>query len=369
MRRTPGLALFSVAVALAVGGTSAFVTLDKSVVVTVDGQARVVHGLLRTVGDVLDSGRVTLGPHDSVTPGLGAAVDEQTRITVRHGRPVALSLDGRTSLVWTGENVVGDVLDSIGVRTDGAYLSAPRSAGVPLVGMGLVVRRPHRVSVLADGRVLPLVTTVSTVGEAVRAARVTVGGHDRLSAPSTAYPSDGMVIGVTRVRGSSQRVSEPLPFQTVRRPDASLYRGRTVVLRPGAPGVRVSVVNVTFVNGRLVARRVVQQQVTAAPQPRIELVGTRPVPRRRPAPRWSGGGSPSGLDWGALASCESGGNPRAISASGTYRGLYQFSVETWHGVGGSGDPAAASSAEQTYRARLLYARSGPAPWPVCGRYL
>jgi hypothetical protein len=68
----------------------------------------------------------------------------------------------------------------------------------------------------------------------------------------------------------------------------------------------------------------------------------------------------------AIASCESGGDPTAISADGSYRGKYQFSFETWAAVGGSGDPAAASEAEQDYRAALLYAQSGSSPWPVCG---
>lgn len=68
----------------------------------------------------------------------------------------------------------------------------------------------------------------------------------------------------------------------------------------------------------------------------------------------------------AIAACESGGNPTAVSPGGTYRGLYQFDYGTWASVGGSGDPAAAPAAEQTYRAALLYARSGPSPWPVCG---
>lgn len=68
----------------------------------------------------------------------------------------------------------------------------------------------------------------------------------------------------------------------------------------------------------------------------------------------------------AIASCESGGNPTAVSSDGSYRGKYQFSFETWAAVGGSGDPAAASESEQDYRAALLYAQSGSSPWPVCG---
>src|SRR3712207_4837045 len=68
----------------------------------------------------------------------------------------------------------------------------------------------------------------------------------------------------------------------------------------------------------------------------------------------------------AIAACESGGDPRAVSADGTYRGKYQFDVQTWASVGGSGDPAAAPEAEQDRRAAILYARAGSSPWPVCG---
>jgi hypothetical protein len=77
-----------------------------------------------------------------------------------------------------------------------------------------------------------------------------------------------------------------------------------------------------------------------------------------------GGVSRGTLD--AIGACESGGDPTAISADGSYRGKYQFDQGTWESVGGSGDPAAAPEAEQDYRAALLYAQSGSSPWPVCG---
>jgi hypothetical protein len=68
----------------------------------------------------------------------------------------------------------------------------------------------------------------------------------------------------------------------------------------------------------------------------------------------------------AISACESGGDPTAVSADGSYRGKYQFDYGTWESVGGSGDPAAAPEPEQDYRAALLYVRSGSSPWPVCG---
>jgi hypothetical protein len=67
-----------------------------------------------------------------------------------------------------------------------------------------------------------------------------------------------------------------------------------------------------------------------------------------------------------IAECESGGNPRAISAGGYYRGKYQFSRETWRNLGGTGDPADAPEWQQDRLALKLYRLSGTAPWPNCG---
>ena len=85
---------------------------------------------------------------------------------------------------------------------------------------------------------------------------------------------------------------------------------------------------------------------------------------RRSLPRSQSASRPATLD--AIAACESGGDPAAVSPDGTYRGKYQFDYGTWASVGGSGDPAAAPEAEQDYRAALLYSRGGSSPWPICG---
>jgi peptidoglycan hydrolase-like protein with peptidoglycan-binding domain len=66
-----------------------------------------------------------------------------------------------------------------------------------------------------------------------------------------------------------------------------------------------------------------------------------------------------------IAQCESGGDPTAVSADRRYFGKYQFSRATWRSVGGTGNPAQASEAEQDRRAAILYERRGGAPWPNC----
>jgi Transglycosylase-like domain len=67
-----------------------------------------------------------------------------------------------------------------------------------------------------------------------------------------------------------------------------------------------------------------------------------------------------------IARCESHNNPRAVNASGTYRGKYQMSLRTWQVAGGHGDPAGAPSWEQDRRAAIILRRFGVGQWPVCG---
>jgi Transglycosylase-like domain/Putative peptidoglycan binding domain len=84
--------------------------------------------------------------------------------------------------------------------------------------------------------------------------------------------------------------------------------------------------------------------------------------------RTAGGASPVRLPAALerIAKCESGGDPRAVSADGAYRGKYQFDRETWKAMGGHGDPARASESEQDRRALTLFRARGASPWPACG---
>jgi hypothetical protein len=77
----------------------------------------------------------------------------------------------------------------------------------------------------------------------------------------------------------------------------------------------------------------------------------------------AGGPSPETL--ASIRACESGGDYTMDSGNG-FHGAYQFMQGTWEAVGGTGNPAEASPAEQDKRAAMLYAQSGAGQWPVCG---
>lgn len=80
--------------------------------------------------------------------------------------------------------------------------------------------------------------------------------------------------------------------------------------------------------------------------------------------------------WHTLRQCESTQNYRAISASGRYRGAYQFSIRTWNWVAEMHypdlvgvDPIDASPPDQDKMAYKLYEINGWDPWPTCKKRL
>ena len=362
MRRSPlALALFAVILAALAAATTAFAVMDKTINLDVDGQHLTIRTYAGDVAGVLRKAHLELGAHDTVAPDVTAPVHDGSRIVVRHGRPLDLTVDGKPRQVWVTALSVDEALDQLGLSDRDAWLSASRSLAIPRSGLSLQLRLPQHVTVLVDGKRKVRETTAPTVQSLLRQVHVRLHRLDHVSQPLTRYPVDGMVVAIDRISQRTVSRNIAIPFATKHVKSSSLYVGDTKVTRYGTPGVRVNTYKLTWKNHKLVHRKLVRSKVRSHPRAQIVAVGTKPRPQYTP--------EADGLNWAALANCESGGNPRSVSGNGMYRGLYQFTISAWQGVGGSGDPIDASSSEQTYRAQLLYKRSGDGAWPVCGHYL
>ena len=372
--RRPALPLVVAVVltALLAGGI-AWTTTGKTVRLSVDGQAQEVELRGSTVQDVLSAAGLEAGERDVVVPAVDAQVQDGDRVALRRARQITLVIDGEERQVWVTASSVDEALDQIGLRDGALALSASRSRSLPLDGFRLEVGTPKDVVVVADGVQRPLTTTTATVGEALAAAGIGYDADDYFSK----YPAERVVAGdrlqVARVATAQVTEDAPVPFGTEQRPDAALLTGQTKLLQAGQAGAVRRVVQQLTVDGAVQSRTVLSETVLSAPVAKVVAVGTKPKPAPAPATTSSaartGTGGADSLNWPALANCESGGNPRAVSSTGTYRGLYQFSLTTWRSVGGVGDPIDNSAGEQTYRAKLLYNRSGAGQWPHCGKYL
>jgi uncharacterized protein YabE (DUF348 family) len=369
--RRPGvpLVLAVVLTALLASGV-AWSATGKTAVLSVDGTPTEVDFRGGTVEDVLAAAGVEVGERDLLVPARGTEVGDGDTVAVRRARQMTVVVDGVEREVWVTATSVDEALQQIGLRDGALALSASRSRDIPLDGFRLAVTTPKDISILADNAVKPLSTTAPTVRDALIEAGIVLDADDRISATRTTPVADRMVIRVTRISTTRTTEDVAVPFETERREDGDLFKGETKTLQAGKAGLARRTVETVVADGELEKRTVLSTTTLSAPVTRILAVGTkaRPAPAQSSASR-SAGGNADSLNWPALARCESGGNPRAVSSTGKYRGLYQFSMTTWRSVGGQGDPIDNSAGEQTYRAKVLYNRSGAGQWPHCGKYL
>ena len=359
MRRSLQLSLFAIVLLGLVGGLLAFFMAQKSLTLTVDGRARTVHTYADTVSEVLDDQGLRTAAHDVVLPAPNARLADGDSVIVNRARPLQLTVDGVSTRVYVTARNVEQALDQLGYRGDDLVLSASRSQRLPLGGMQLSISTPKRVVLVVDGHQEVLTTTAATARDLLAQQHITLGPDDKTSLYAGQALLNDMRLQVFRIQYKTVTVTSTLPHKVVQTSDPNAVTGDRKVTTPGADGEQVAVYKVTLVDGREATRQLLSQKVTKQPVTEAVTVGTKPVPTPSP--------SADGLNWTALARCESGGNPRAVNPAGYY-GLYQFSLSTWASVGGSGNPINASPAEQTARAQTLYARSGAGQWG-CGRHL
>ena len=249
-----------------------------------------------------------------------------------------------------------------------------------------------------------LALSVAVSGAAYAAVRA--GEPSRTSgAEAAAQRTDGLGAegGRSRVSvtPSTQKVTTETvdatdPHGSVQQENGDLSEGETKVATAGVDGVVRTTYEITTVGGKEVSRTPVAQVVVTQKVDEVVLVGTGAAKKQESkpdqsqgqgqdqsqgqgqtqsqAPSESSGGSggskstnggPVGDDvWAQLAQCESGGRPETNTGNGFY-GMYQFTLETWQALGGTGYPHEADAATQTAMAKKLQAQAGWGQWPGC----
>jgi len=354
------------AVILALAGTTyGYNALSNQVTLSQDGQPQEVTVMGDTVGDVLDAEGIELGEHDQVFPSIDETVTDGSAISVRYGRPLEVNVDGEQKTYWTTATEVGSALTDLGLRFAGADLSVSRGGSIDREGMSLAIVTEKTLKVkIANKKVITRDVAALTARDALEQLGVKIDKHDKITPGGSRDLVDGDKIVFTDIRVVTKRIKgESLDFTTVERSDDSMVEGETSVIRSGKAGLRNVTYRITYRNGELVARRVLQQQVLDSPLSAIVAVGTKEA---APAPNFAGGGTV----WDALAQCESGGNWAINTGNGYYGGL-QFNLGTWQSYGGTGYPHQASRETQIAVATRLRDANGGSygSWPSCSSQL
>ena len=285
----------------------------------------------------------------------------------------------------------------------------PQELDAPAAPDATQARRGVRAMVLRAG-LAALALSVAVSGGAYAAVQVgergRASGADAADQRIDALDAEGAHGGVSVSSSTSTLTTETVdttdPHGSLQQESSDLPQGESKVATPGVDGVVRTTYEVTTVDGKEVSRRPIAQVVVTQKVDEVVLVGTGAAKKQEqsqpqaqaPAPSASpdsssgsdgsggsggsggsasaggsgdsgGGTSEVGDDvWDRLAQCESGGNPATNTGNGFY-GMYQFTLETWQSLGGTGYPHEADAATQTAMAKKLQAQSGWGQWPGC----
>jgi uncharacterized protein YabE (DUF348 family) len=355
--------LVGIVVATVVGTTVGYAALKKDVTLTLDGRTTQVSAIGDTVGDVLAAEGIDVTDKDLVAPAVDETVTDGSAIAVQFGRPLELWVDGDTETHWVTSTSVASALGEIGRRFEGADLSTSRSSSIGRTGLTLQVVTPKVVRVKLGAKDLrKRKVTALTVAEVLDSMGFEVDRHDKVSPSLTTEIAEGDKVVVKDIRIATKKVRrEVVDSPVVEREDPTMYEGDEEVVQSGKDGVRKVTYRLRFVDGELVARKVVDADVRVKAVPTIVAVGTK----EQPTSNFAGGSTV----WDALAQCESGGNWAINTGNGYYGGL-QFNLGTWRAYGGSGYPHQASRETQIAVAtRLRDATGGYGSWPSCSAKL
>ena len=145
--------------------------------------------------------------------------------------------------------------------------------------MGIInIVRSFPVSIVADGRLISLMTTEKTVAELLEEQNITLGEFDEIEPPLNSYLKADDKIVIKRVSVTSTVVYETIPHDVEYKENSLLRKGRIRTLVEGKDGERAITYIDRVVDGVVEERRMSMSVVTKTPVTQLVLRGaSKPV--------------------------------------------------------------------------------------------
>lgn len=337
-------------------------TNSRVVTIFADGTERTISTGAENVAEALEKAEVTLDEQDLVEPSLDAKItDTVYRVNVYRARPVTVIDGEKKETVVSPYQSARLIASEAGIKVyqEDEFMLEQVDDIITTgsIGQRLIIDRAKVVNLNLYGKKLTLRTQAETVEQLLSEKEIILAKGETLKPKPATVITDDMSVFIAKVGTKIVTEEVEVPFEEEIIQDSSLPVGTRQVKEAGVLGQKAITYELVLTNGKETGRKKLHEVVVTKPVKQVVVVGTAGVTS-----------GTNGDVWAALRQCESGGN-YANKNNPTYRGAYQFSFGTWAAMGGSGDPADASPAEQDLRARILQERSGWGQWPACSAKL
>ncbi len=255
--------------------------------ITSDGKEHTALTAARNPADIFTEAGISLHPGDEIylngslipaTEQISYQVSQS--LVLRRSTPITLYIDGEKRTFRSTAETLGQALWDEGIRLrDGDQLSPPMTTSLTGDFLQARIKLAQPLNIHLAERVIPILSTSATVGEALSQSGLSLQGLDySIPEAGSPLPEDGE-IEVVRVREAIILEQEPIPFGVVFEASNEVEIDTQQVLEGGEYGIQASRVRVRYENGEEVAREVEKEWVAKEPQPRVVGYGMKIVVR------------------------------------------------------------------------------------------
>ncbi len=264
--------LFMLILLLTACGRKAEITIHDGTVNT-----KVEVSLPKTVDEILKEAEISVAEKDEVNPSGGTELQEAAEITIRRRWKLTITTDGSDTKeveILSG-STVKDVLEKEGITpAENQSLNVKEEDPVQ-EGMTIEITTSNGVTVVHDGKIEKIEFGVGTVGDVLERMNISLGAEDTVTPEKTEAVKNGTKIVIARVTYEEVTTSDTIPYETIRKDDNSLEKGKEKTEVEGVVGEKTTTYRVKKVDGKEESREEKNSEVIKPPVNEVILVGTK----------------------------------------------------------------------------------------------
>ncbi|MEK5209925.1 ubiquitin-like domain-containing protein [Bacillus sp. FSL R5-0603] len=248
----------------------------QSVSVSINGKKKHIRTHANTVGDLLDTLDIKTRDEDKITPAKQTKITADMDVVYEAAKPVKLTINGEEKTLWSTAKTVGALLDEQDVDVKEQDQIDPAIDTDISKDMKINIEPAFQVTVNDAGKQKKIWTTSTTVADFLKQQKMNIKDEDKIKPALDAKLTKGKAdITITRIEKVTDVVEEKIAFDVKKQEDASLEKGKEKVVQKGKEGKLKKHFEVVKENGKEVSRELVKEETAEQSKDKVIAVGTK----------------------------------------------------------------------------------------------
>ena len=276
-RRTPRtlLIMTSVAVFILATGIIFYESTKKTVALSLDGKKQMVKTHADTINELLQELDVEVGKEDYLSLAKGTEVSDDLKVVWTPAVEVSLTIDGETTSNWTLSETVGEFLKEEGIQLRAEDKVSESMDEAIEEDMNITIEKAFPIALKVGNEKREIWSTSTTVADFLKSEKVSLNKLDKVSPALSNRLTQESAVTVTRVEKVTDVVEEPISYETIKRTDPSLEKGKEKIITEGQEGLISKTYELTRENGKTISKELVSEKTVQEKVDQVVAIGTK----------------------------------------------------------------------------------------------